>query len=199
MKKNYQTIDIGKSLRKLREGRNLSLRSLSEISGLAVNTLSLIENGKTSPSVNTLSKIAKALEIPITAFFDSDTEKSDIGFTVKSTVVSVEFKHSKYFDLGSQKTTHPVGPYLINLKPKSNFDIKLITHSGYEFVFCLTGLLEYIINDKSYSLEYGDSLLFDASHQHNCYNLSDFPTQFLLVLYPLKSTDYFMHHHIPEI
>ncbi len=91
MKKNYQTIDIGKSLRKLREGRNLSLRSLSEISGLAVNTLSLIENGKTSPSVNTLSKIAKALEIPITAFFDSDTEKSDIGFTAKSTVVSVEF------------------------------------------------------------------------------------------------------------
>jgi len=199
MKNNTQSIDIGESLRSLREARNLSLRSLSELSGLAVNTLSLIENRKTSPSVSTLSKIAKALEIPITAFFDSDTEKSDIGFTAKSASVAVEFKFGKFFDLGSQKTTHPVGPFLILLIPKAYLGIELTSHPGYEFAFCLTGQLEYIIKKKSYRLESGDSLLFDASLPHKWHNPSDYSTQFLLVLYPSKTTDSFTLHHIAEI
>jgi transcriptional regulator with XRE-family HTH domain len=196
---NTQTIDIGESLRKLREGRNLSIRSLSELCGLAVNTLSLIENGKTSPSVNTLTKIAKALEIPITAFFDSDTEKSDIGFTEKNAAHSFEFNHGKYIDLGSQKTSHPIGPYLINILPMSNMDIKFISHPGYEFALCLNGSIEYLINEKSYRLESGDSILFDATLPHYWHNPSESPTHFLLVLYPIKSTKSTLLHHISEI
>jgi hypothetical protein len=38
---------------------NLTIRALASQSGLAVNTLSLIENGKTSPSVSTLQQLAR--------------------------------------------------------------------------------------------------------------------------------------------
>ena len=55
-------IDVGSRLRMLRAGASLSIRALAEMSGLNVNTLSLIENGKTSPSVSTLQQLAGALE-----------------------------------------------------------------------------------------------------------------------------------------
>ena len=48
--------------------RGLSIRTLAERSELNVNTLSLIENSKTSPSVSTLQQIAAALEVPIDGF-----------------------------------------------------------------------------------------------------------------------------------
>jgi len=42
------------------------------MSGLNFNTISLIENGKTSPSVSTLQQLALALKVPIAAFFVTD-------------------------------------------------------------------------------------------------------------------------------
>ena len=54
-------IDVGQRLRELRAMRGLSLRALSGQSGLNVNTLSLIENRRTSPSVSTLQQLALTL------------------------------------------------------------------------------------------------------------------------------------------
>ncbi len=65
-------IDVGRSLRQLRGKTQLSLRALAKKSGLAINTLCLIENGKTSPSVSTLQRLALGLEVPITAFFETN-------------------------------------------------------------------------------------------------------------------------------
>ncbi|NLF52736.1 MAG: helix-turn-helix transcriptional regulator, partial [Leptolinea sp.] len=40
---------VGRRLRSIRLNKGFSLKALSERSGLNINTLSLIENGKTSP------------------------------------------------------------------------------------------------------------------------------------------------------
>ena len=61
---------VGRKLRALRSRARLSLRALAERSGLNVNTLSLVENGKSSPSVSTLQQLARALDVPIAAFFE---------------------------------------------------------------------------------------------------------------------------------
>ena len=69
-------INVGRHLRELRAGRGLSIRALAEQSRLNVNTLSLIENSRTSPSVSTLQQLASALDVPITAFFETDIPKN---------------------------------------------------------------------------------------------------------------------------
>ena len=71
-------VSVGHGLRKLRSEHNLSIRALAEKSGLAVNTLSLIENGKTSPSCSTLQQIATALGVPITAFFETELPQNPV-------------------------------------------------------------------------------------------------------------------------
>ena len=67
-------------MRELRSERGFSIRALAEASGLAVNTLSLIENGKISPSVSTLHRAAAALGVVITEFFENSASLQQIVF-----------------------------------------------------------------------------------------------------------------------
>ena len=71
-------VNVGDSLRRLREARKVSMRALAKISGLSANALSMIERGKTSPSVSTLYKLADALEVPVTAFFGTPVERQQV-------------------------------------------------------------------------------------------------------------------------
>lgn len=67
-------------IRELRNQREFSLRTLAECNGLTINTLSLVENGKSSPSVCTLQQLTVALEVPITTFFESEPVEKQVVF-----------------------------------------------------------------------------------------------------------------------
>jgi transcriptional regulator with XRE-family HTH domain len=60
---------IGERLRQLREEKKLSQREIEERSGLLRAYLSRVENGHTIPTVETLQKWAKALEVPMYLLF----------------------------------------------------------------------------------------------------------------------------------
>ena len=78
--KEAYSVDVGTRLRQLREERKLSMRALATASGLSANALSMIERGKTSPSVSTLYKLADAMGIPITTFFGEQADKRKVIF-----------------------------------------------------------------------------------------------------------------------
>lgn len=58
-----------KALRRLREARGLSFQDLAARTKLRTQTLMYIERGITHPRVDTLAKIAVALDADITEFF----------------------------------------------------------------------------------------------------------------------------------
>jgi transcriptional regulator with XRE-family HTH domain len=60
---------LGAKLRELREQKNLSQGDIEERSGLLRAYLSRVENGHTVPTIETLEKLAKALEIPVYQLF----------------------------------------------------------------------------------------------------------------------------------
>lgn len=68
---------INEKLKKFRKERGLSLRALAEKSGISKSTLNDIETGKSNPSVETLAKIAKALDIKISDFFRAENDSID--------------------------------------------------------------------------------------------------------------------------
>jgi transcriptional regulator with XRE-family HTH domain len=69
-------VNIGEKVKELRESRNISLRRLSEITGLSKTTLSDLENGVKNPSFETVEKIARAFNLT-TAKFLSETESTE--------------------------------------------------------------------------------------------------------------------------
>jgi len=60
---------ISARLRALRDARNLSQADIQKRSGLVRPYLSRIENGHTIPSLATLEKLARALEVPLYQMF----------------------------------------------------------------------------------------------------------------------------------
>ena len=55
-----------------RSKKKLSLVALAKKSGISKSTLSNIENGKTSPTLNQLERIAKALDMRISDLYESE-------------------------------------------------------------------------------------------------------------------------------
>jgi transcriptional regulator with XRE-family HTH domain len=182
-------VDVGRRLRQLRTDREQSIRALAESSGLSVNTLSLIENGKTSPSVSTLQRLAAALNAPITAFFETDAPASRVVHVKAQQRPCARFEHGALEDLGAGLAGRPVQPFLITLEPHSGSGQELIVHTGFEFVYCLAGRLTYVVEGRTYLLEPGDSLLFESHLPHCWHNDEADPTQALLILYPTDERD----------
>src|SRR5579863_10709071 len=58
-------MDIGNQLRSLREEKNLSQLDIEQRTGLLRCYLSRVENGHTVPAIETLEKLARALEMPL--------------------------------------------------------------------------------------------------------------------------------------
>lgn len=182
-------VDVGQRLRDLRNERGLSIRALAEKSQLNVNTLSMIENGKTSPSVATLQQLAFALETPITAFFENGTPKNKIAYHKASQRPKVAFAHGTLEDLGAGMISRESEPFLVVLEPHAESGPNPIVHTGREFVFCLEGQLAYTIEDQVFLLEPGDSLLFEAHLPHRWQNVGATPSRSLLVLCPSDEHD----------
>jgi transcriptional regulator with XRE-family HTH domain len=188
-------VDVGSRLRELRTERDLSIRALAEKSSLSINTLGLIEHGKTSPSVSTLQQVALALEVPITAFFETNVPKSRIAHIKTIHRPRVAFEHGTLEDLGAGLTDRAVEPFVVRLEPFANSGPNPIVHTGYEFVFCLEGRIAYTIEAQTYLLEPGDSLLFESHLPHRWQNVGEVPSQSLLVLFPTDARDRPTKHH----
>ena len=60
---------IGDRLRELREIKNLSQGIIEQRTGLLRCYISRVENGHTVPSIETLEKLARALEVPMYQLF----------------------------------------------------------------------------------------------------------------------------------
>lgn len=60
---------ISDRLRELREGRNLSQGDIEKRTGLLRCYISRVENGHTVPAIETLEKLARALEVPLYHLF----------------------------------------------------------------------------------------------------------------------------------
>jgi transcriptional regulator with XRE-family HTH domain len=196
---NVQDINVGKSLRKLRDERGLTIRTLASQSGLAVNTLSLIENGKTSPSVSTLQQLAIAMDVPITAFFEAERLEQKVIHLSAQSRQRAAFESGFMEDLGTGARGRKIEPFIVTLEPHASSGGLPIVHTGHEFVFCLEGCLTYEIEGQDYVLDAGDSLLFEAHLPHRWMNEGYSPSRSLLVLCPSDERDHPTERHFsPE-
>jgi len=176
------SVNIGERLRELREARNISMRALATKSGLSANALSMIERGKTSPSVSTLYKLADALGVSITSFFGSDAERKQVVFLKADERARMAFTRGIFEGLGGEQFVGRVEPFLLTLENSANSGPNNMSHTGHEFVFCLRGQLEYQVERQIYQLSAGDSLLFAAQLKHRWKNPGRTVTTALIII-----------------
>jgi len=185
------TKKVGQRLRSIRKACNLSIRALAERSDLSVNTLSLIENGKTSPSVNTLYQLAKGLKVPISVFFDSDSHNKKVVYQKAQERKQIIFSQGQMESLGAGLSGMGSEPFITRLELGANSGNTPIIYAGREFIYCLEGHITYTIEDEIYTLSPGDSLILAAYTPHSWRNTASTNSRALLVLCPEDAFDDF--------
>jgi transcriptional regulator with XRE-family HTH domain len=180
---------IGTEVRRLRKSLDLTVSELGLAAGISAGMLSKIENGGISPSLATLDALAKALNVPISRLFAETEERRDCSFVKGGNGVRIERRGTKaghLYDLLGHSLAGEIGvePYLITLKrdavPYTHF-----RHAGVEFLYMLTGKVRYRHADRSYVMEPGDALFFDAAARHGPEELIEAPMTYLsIIIYP---------------
>jgi transcriptional regulator with XRE-family HTH domain len=180
---------IGFEVRRLRKAIDLTVAELGAAAGISAGMLSKIENGSISPSLGTLDALAKALNVPISRLFAETDERRDCSYVKAGTGVRIERRGTKaghrYDLLGhSLGGAIAVEPYLITLAedaaPYTHF-----RHAGVEFIYMLSGKVRYRHGDRTYLLEPGDALFFDAAARHGPEDLITVPMHYLsIIIYP---------------
>jgi len=183
---------IGLEVRRLRKATDLTVTELGAAAGISAGMLSKIENGSISPSLGTLDALAKALNVPITRLFAEADERQDCSFVKAGAGVRIERRGTKaghlYDLLGhSLRGAISVEPYLITLAedavPYTHF-----RHAGIEFIYMLSGKVCYRHGDRTYVMEPGDALFFDAAARHGPEELVEVPMQYLsIIIYPRET------------
>ncbi|MEW6402966.1 MAG: XRE family transcriptional regulator [Chloroflexota bacterium] len=173
---------LGEKLRQIRSERNISQRDLAHMAGLSPNSISLIERDETSPSVATLQSLAAALNIRMSYFFEEESPasvlhiKSGVRPKINTDGVVIE-------GMGKNLLHQEMEPFSITLEPHAGSGgERQVVHSGHEFVYCLYGKIEYVIDGRVYSMEEGDILIFEATLPHLWRNPHDKEAKFILVL-----------------
>ncbi len=190
------SVDVGGRLRELRQGIGLSMRALARESGLSANALSMIERGRTSPSVSTLYKLATAIGVPITAFFREEPKQKEIVVCKAGERTRVPFMRGLWEGLGGEEFVGRVEPFMLTLESGASSGPFGMVHTGHEFVLCLRGQLEYQVENEHYVLEAGDSLMFAANMRHRWRNPGKTVTNAVFVLSGYKEDERPSEFHI---
>jgi len=170
---------VGARVRDLREARGLSLRGLSARSGLSINAISLIERGRSSPTVASLHALAGALGVPIVDLFQAPAARSVVVVAGERGPGSDQ-RGVRMASLGSGLRDQQLAPFLFTLAPGAGGE-RPVRHAGQEFAHCLEGRVEYRVNGERYELAAGDSLLLDSEQPHAFRNVTTRAARLLVV------------------
>jgi len=178
---------VGKLIQALRKEKDMTLEELSKLSGVAVATLSRIENEHMTGTLSSHSLIAQALGISLPELYSS-VEKEDVeqAVKIKARQGKVDLflydKHSSYQLLTKDVLKKKMMPIILKVvgathKEESRFGTE-------KFIYVLDGVLEASLLDMKYVLKRGDSLYFDASVTHSFKNLRKSEARCICVITP---------------
>lgn len=153
--------NVGKRIRLMRKDNGLTLKQLADGCDLSPNAISLVERGEVAPTVMTLCKIAHALGVSASSLF-LDICSTDVILTR-----AME---------GPEQTQQEIA---VNILTKKGIQMPMylgksnscsFAGSKTQMVLCVSGTIEYLVDEHCYLLNPGDSLTFNGGAFHRWRN-----------------------------
>lgn len=178
--------EIGEKINELRNSQGMTLKDLSEKVNLSASFISQAERGLTSITINTLKKIAEALNTELGYFFDPPKKhRPVIIHSYEQEVFRIDESKFIYYSLGSDIPNRQIDPMIVTILPGEREEDALFNeHPGEEFVYVLEGIFTIVLEDKEYKLYPGDSIHFSSTTPHDWANHSNKLVKILVVSTP---------------
>jgi Predicted transcriptional regulators len=175
--------DVAVRITQLRQQKNYTMAKLADITGITRSMISQVEKGEALPSLQTLSRIAEALGITLSSFFDMDSSinrENDIIVRAGTNKRINMPGNDVWYNILTPSRTTPMEFLLVNFPP-GNEEGTLFQHEGIEYFYVLEGELIISIDNVSYTIYAGDSGSFDSSLPHYTRNNTDKPAKLIIV------------------
>jgi len=174
---------LGVRVRAVRTRRRLSLAEVATQAGISKSMISQIERGLAAPSIDTVRRLASALEVPVFSLFldGVDTEM----------VVRAGHRRTVTYP-GSRVRREVLSPGIhgrmvllwVTLPPQTASGRGPVHHEGEECVVVIRGSLEVLMGEAAARLETGDSMTFDSAVPHSFQNPGDVPCEAVVAISP---------------
>ena len=175
---------IGLRIKAHRQSNHLTLKQLAEKVGCTDAYLSQIENGRVSPSIASLKKIANALHSKITDFFvESEDDDPVVLPPDKRIRLSLERWNAEIQSLVVNPKNKRMHPFYTTIQPGGGSH-GLYSHVGEEFGLVLKGELEIDLDGTVHRVRESESFYYNSSQPHSWTNPGDGETVVVWVISP---------------
>ena len=177
---------LGERIRRLRLKKSMGLVDLGRHTGLSASFLSQLETGRVVPTLRNLSRIAMVFSKDLSYFFESEPaalfrlhRKKD---RVRMPQTGVEPPAYTFESLGYMVPDRHMDPYFAEFVPlPPEVEPKAHMHSGFEFLYVLSGQLAVLHAGQEAVLEPGDAVYFDSATPHSYRCIGGKPAEAIIV------------------
>lgn len=180
---------IGKKIRSIRKGKNLTIVDLSEQINVTSGYISQIERDLISPSLAVLKRLSEALDIPLSYLFMEDNGQNVVTIQqnertkIKFGNINVELEFITPI-LDKSDKTNGVEAFLFKLKPKTWVSENTIIHESKVCIYVLSGQIQCHIGNNIYNIYEGDSINVPENNGHMIFNSNEEESEALCIINP---------------
>lgn len=175
--------NIHEKIRLLRKKRGYTLKDMSEKTELSIGFLSQVERGSSSLAITSLKKIADALEVEMTYFF----QKNDFAKYIVKKDDHVPFQLNgsgyRYTKLSGNFSGKALDAIKVEIQPLEE-DSFSFGHPGEEIHFVIKGALEVTIDGETFEVGEGETIHYPSTVSHKWKNPLNEVTTVYSVLTP---------------
>lgn len=177
---------LGDKWKAYRLRRNYSLEDVANLVGISASYLSKIENGQANVSYEVLQKLAAFYGENLLYYLNDSSEESPTVRSGESEPFEIGIDGLKITSLIARKK-HTLSALLYTVEPGCERTDNS-SHSGEEFVYVLSGKVEFILDSNQFSmLSAGDSISFSSTTPHRWRNRSNRTASLLWIYTPLEA------------
>ena len=174
---------IAMNLKQLRTERSLTLGQLAKESGVSKAILSDMEKGESNPTINTIIKVSKGLNVPYSRLMEGVEPESTLVRQQETVMQANENHHDRIFCSFTTSPKRNFELFRVELDPNSSNVSIAHPPKSQEYLYVLEGELTLETETESYTLHPGDSLGFASSVPHTYHNRQTEQAVFLCINY----------------
>lgn len=177
---------VGVNIKRLRQEKKVSLRTIARQLKISASFLSQIETGKASPSLVTLKNIADALNTTVGNLIGEGQKVTSNPVVTEKEMLRRDFalKGVSIYLLTVTDPNKQMEPLLFRFDEGADSGGSPHTHFGQEFATVIKGAIEITLNKNVYFLKKGDSIYFNSSIPHAVKNVGKGKAEAIWVVTP---------------
>ncbi|WP_027797797.1 helix-turn-helix domain-containing protein [Paraburkholderia acidipaludis] len=171
---------IGSRIRALRQRLKRTLQETATLAGISKPFLSQVERGHATPSIATLSGIARALGVTVQYFVETQDEAQTVARSDELKFFGFAGSGNQFGRLTGSGGNKLLEAHLVRM-PVGEAPSEVATSAVEEFMYVMSGQVSLKLEGRTFVLQAGDTAHYESAVPHEWANTADEESVFVWV------------------